>query len=64
MVYEDVAFLVGQGNFVVSYSRVDLAGRQMAVFDIFRLRDGLIVERWDNMEPVPNPSQAGNSGKF
>ncbi|MGH3040577.1 MAG: nuclear transport factor 2 family protein [Gaiellaceae bacterium] len=64
MVYEDVAFLVGQGNFVVSYSRVNLGGQQLAVFDIFRLEDGLIVEHWDNMEPIPDPAQAGNSGKF
>lgn len=64
MVYEDVAFLVGQGNFVVSYSRVELGRQQLAVFDIFRLQDGLIVEHWDNMEPIPDPAQAGNSGKF
>ncbi len=64
MVYEDVAFVVGQGNFVASYSRVNLGGQQLAVFDIFRLEDGLIVEHWDNMEPIPEPAEAGNSGKF
>ncbi|MGH9026900.1 MAG: nuclear transport factor 2 family protein [Acidimicrobiia bacterium] len=64
MVYEEVFKLVGQGNFVVSYSRVALGGQQLAVFDIFRLDDGLIVEHWDNMEPIPTPEQARNSGKF
>ncbi|MGH9190103.1 MAG: nuclear transport factor 2 family protein [Acidimicrobiales bacterium] len=64
MVYEDVAFVVGQGNFVVSYSRINLAGQQLAVFDIFRLHDGLIVEHWDNMETIPTPEQARNHGKF
>ncbi|MGH9023088.1 MAG: nuclear transport factor 2 family protein [Acidimicrobiia bacterium] len=64
MVYEDVAFVVGQGNFVVSYSRVNLGGEQLAVFDLFRLQDGLIVEHWDNMEPIPTPEEARNGGKF
>ncbi|MGH8926634.1 MAG: nuclear transport factor 2 family protein [Acidimicrobiia bacterium] len=64
MVYEDVAFVLGQGNFVVAYSRVNLGGQQLAVFDIFRLQNGLIVEHWDNMEPIPTPEQARNSGKF
>ncbi len=64
MVYEDVAFVVGQGNFVASYSRVDLGGQQLAVFDLYRLQDGLIVEHWDNMEPIPDQADAVNSGKF
>ncbi len=64
MVYEDVAFVIGQGNFVATYSRVNRAGQQLAVFDLFRLEDGLIVEHWDNMEPVPDPAHANNSGKF
>lgn len=64
MVYEHVAFVIGQGNFVATYSRVNLAGQQLAVFDLFRLEDGLIVEHWDNMEPVPDPAHANNRGKF
>lgn len=63
MVYENVFKIVGQGNFVASFSQVDLAGTKMAVFDIFRLENGLIVEHWDNMEPIPEGPQP-NSGKF
>ena len=36
----------------------------MAVFDIWRLEDGLIVEHWDNMEPLHDPGELANSGKF
>lgn len=64
MVYEKVHFIVGQGNFVASYSQVNLGGQPFAVFDLFRLADGLIVEHWDNMELVPSPEVANNSGKF
>jgi predicted SnoaL-like aldol condensation-catalyzing enzyme len=63
-VYRDVYRIVGSGNFVVTYSRVEIGGDELAVFDIFRLKNGLIVEHWDNMEPVPSLEQARNSGKF
>ncbi len=62
LAYLEVHHVVGQGNFVASYSRLDFSGTEMAVFDLFRLRDGLIVEHWDNMEPVPATDV--NSGKF
>ncbi|MFR9795035.1 nuclear transport factor 2 family protein [Streptomyces sp. MS06] len=64
LTYTKVHRLIGQGNFVVTLSEVDQAGTPMAVFDIFRLRDGLIVEHWDVADPVPSPAEANNSGKF
>ncbi len=60
--YCEVFRLVGQGNFVVTYSKVDIGAQAHAVFDIFRLEDERIVERWTNAEAVPNDT--GNSGKF
>lgn len=62
MVYRNVFKIIGQGNFVVVYSQVFL-GQEVAVFDIFRVDDGKIVEHWDNMEPMPEGPQP-NSGKF
>jgi predicted SnoaL-like aldol condensation-catalyzing enzyme len=64
LIYRDIFRIVGSGNFVVIYSRVALGADEFAVFDIFRLENGLIVEHWDNMEPIPSPEQARNSGKF
>lgn len=64
MTYVKVHRLVGQGNFVVALSEVDSGGTSLAVFDIFRLENGLIVEHWDNAEPVPTPAVANSSGKF
>ena len=63
MVYRDVFKLIGQGNLVMTYSQVDFDGADMAVFDLFRVEDGRIVEHWDNMEPIPEGPQP-NSGKF
>ena len=62
MVYRNVFKVIGQGNFVVVYSQVFLS-RELAVFDLFRVEDGKIVEHWDNMEPMPEGPQP-NSGKF
>ncbi len=64
MQYQDVFKLIGQGNFVVSYSQMAMGQDQYAVFDIFRLAEGLIVEHWENMEVVLPKAQWGNSGKF
>jgi len=60
--YGNLFRLLGQGNFVVTYCEVDVAGAAHAVFDLFRLEGGTIVERWSNAEVIP--PDTGNSGKF
>ena len=62
--YDFVFKTIGQGDHVVTYSKATLAGQELAVFDIFRLENGLIVEHWDNMEPIPPRSEWANTGKF
>lgn len=62
--YEQVHHIIGQGNFVVSFAHQIWNGIDYAAFDIFRLENGLIVEHWDNVETVPDPSENLNSGKF
>lgn len=62
MIYRNVFKIIGQGNFVMVYSQV-FFGQELAVFDLFRVEDGKIVEHWDNSEPVPQGVQP-NSGKF
>ena len=64
LVYTEIVLLVGQGNFVASLSRAYWEDKPYAQVDIFRIEEGLIVEHWDNAEPVPPEGEWANSGKF
>lgn len=56
--------LIGQGNFVVSYSKSVMDDEAVAAFNIWRLHDSKIVEHWSNAEAIAPRSQWVNSGKF
>ncbi|MEM9487662.1 MAG: dihydrofolate reductase [Myxococcota bacterium] len=62
--YDFVFRLIGQGNFVVTFSRVKGADGGRATFEVFRLADGRVVEVWSTAEPIPTPEEARNVGKF
>ncbi len=62
--YDEIVLLVGQGSFVATLCKANWQGAPLAQVDIFRLEDGLIVEHWDNSEPVPPAEELVNSGKF
>lgn len=64
MTYREIHRVIGSGNFVASLSHVDLGDAEMAVIDLFRVEDGLIVEHWDVMEEILPRDQWVNSGKF
>jgi predicted SnoaL-like aldol condensation-catalyzing enzyme len=64
--YKEIFLMVGQGNFVATLSRATWAGgdsvQELCQVDLFRIEKGLVVEHWDNSEPVPDDHV--NSGKF
>ena len=62
--YDFIFKVIGQGDHVVSYSMATFNGQELAVFDIFRIENGKIVEHWDNIEPIPPRSEWANTGKF
>ena len=62
--YEKLHILMGQGNFVATLSHAKVSGDDFAYIDLFRLKDGLIVEHWDIQEKILPKDQWGNSGKF
>ena len=64
MVYKYVYKVLAQGNFVVTYCLAQIGDEDFAVFDVFRLDGGLIVEHWDAMEPLPRGEALVNQGKF
>lgn len=61
---EDGSYVFVQSGHVVSYSKATFYETELAVFDIFRIENGKIVEHWDNMEPIPPRSEWANTGKF
>ena len=62
--YEMLFHLMGQGDFVVTYGKRHAHGKDIAVFDLYRVSDGKIVEHWMNAEEIGPRENWGNSGKF
>jgi len=62
--YRKLHHLIGQGNFVVGFSHLQRGDSHYAVFDIFRLKNGKLVEHWDVQEKILAPEEWNNSGKF
>lgn len=62
--YEMLFQLIGQGDFVVTYGKRHAGGADIAVFDLYRLADGKIVEHWMNEEQIGPRDSWGNAGKF
>ena len=65
MDYSKVHHVIGEGNFVLTLSEGSLGKDAMAFYDLFRLEEGLIVEHWDVIAPMPGPDAPHNeAGKF
>ncbi|HBH05598.1 MAG TPA: hypothetical protein DDX92_03225 [Flavobacteriales bacterium] len=66
LTYDEIVLMAGQGNFVATLCKTHrMEGRtkqDFATVDIFRLENGMVVEHWDNVEPVPEKDV--NGGKF
>lgn len=60
--YDEIVLLAGKGNFVATLCKAKFKETQYAQVDIFRVENGMIVEHWDNAEPVPEVNV--NGGKF
>jgi predicted SnoaL-like aldol condensation-catalyzing enzyme len=65
MDYTKIHKVIGEGNFVLTMSEGTLGADAMALYDLFRLEDGLIVEHWDVIAPMPAADAPHNeAGKF
>ena len=62
--YEMLFNLIGQGDFVVTYGKRHAGGKDIAVFDLYRVANGKIAEHWMNEEEIGPRENWGNSGKF
>jgi predicted SnoaL-like aldol condensation-catalyzing enzyme len=52
---------VAEGNFVLVLTEGDLPSGPTALYDLFRVENGKIVEHWDVLTPVPPRDQWKNS---
>lgn len=65
MDYTEIHQVIGEGNFVLTLSEGALGNEPTAFYDLFRLEDGLIVEHWDVIAPMPAADAPHNeAGKF
>lgn len=62
--YEFLFNLIGNGDFAMTFSKRRAGGEDIAVFDIYRVSGGKIVEHWMNEEVIGPRENWGNSGKF
>jgi predicted SnoaL-like aldol condensation-catalyzing enzyme len=63
-VYTDIHAVLGEGNFVLTVSEGQWNGGTHAFYDLFRMEDGMIVEHWDVIQPVPTEGLANDNGMF
>ncbi len=50
--------VLSEGNLVMVQSAVEFNG-PLVIFDLFRVEDGMIVEHWDGIQPVPESTLSG-----
>jgi predicted SnoaL-like aldol condensation-catalyzing enzyme len=62
--YTDIHAVLGEGNFVLTVSEGQWNGTTNAFYDLFRMEDGMIVEHWDVIQPVPTTGLANTNGMF
>lgn len=65
MVYSRLHKVLGEGNFVLTISEGEFAGKPTTYYDLFRVEAGKIAEHWDVMEPLlPREQWQNANGKF
>ncbi|MFZ7094289.1 nuclear transport factor 2 family protein [Primorskyibacter sp. 2E233] len=62
--YTEIHKVLGDGNFVLTVSKGQWNGTTNAFYDLFRMEDGMIVEHWDVIQPVPTEGLANTNGMF
>ena len=63
--YQRVHRILAEGNFVLVASEGTLDGAATALYDLFRVSDGKVVEHWDTIETIPPRDEWKNqNGKF
>ena len=65
MKYDRLHRVLGEGNFVLTVSEGEFAGRHTSFYDLFRVQGGFLAEHWDVIEAIaPRQSWQNQNGKF
>jgi predicted SnoaL-like aldol condensation-catalyzing enzyme len=62
--YTKLHKVLGEGNFVLTVSEGEWGGKTHAFYDLFRVKNGKIVEHWDVIQEIPTEGLAHNNGMF
>jgi len=65
MEYKKTYKILGEGDFVLTQSEGELAGKDVTFYDLWRIENGKITEHWDVIEPMlPKEKWKNQNGKF
>jgi predicted SnoaL-like aldol condensation-catalyzing enzyme len=62
--YTKIHKVLGEGNFVLTVSEGEWNGTSNAFYDLFRMKEGKIVEHWDVIQEIPTEGLANDNGMF
>ena len=62
--YNKLHKVLGEGNFVLAVSEGELMGKNQVFYDLFRVKNGKIIEHWDVIQEIPSEGLAHNNGMF
>ena len=62
--YTKIHKVLGEGNFVLTVSEGEWSGKKQAFYDLFRMKEGKIVEHWDVIQEIPTEGLAHSNGMF
>jgi predicted SnoaL-like aldol condensation-catalyzing enzyme len=62
--YTKIHKVLGEGNFVLTVGEGEWSGKKQAIYDLFRVEGGKMVEHWDVIQAVPTENLANTNGMF
>lgn len=63
--YTKIHKVLGEGNFILTVSEgIWNGGKPHVFYDLFRMKDGKVVEHWDVIQEIPSEGLAHNNGMF